>query len=116
MRFSARLIYWIVSLTAAAVIIVFCVVNRTVVTVSFKPFPLVIELPIFLLVMGTFVLGALVGGMLAWAGGHTVRRRSRERGHRIRELEKQLIAAEQKAARPAPSAAPALPPSSRDAA
>lgn len=118
MRLSARLIYWAFALAAAAVIIVFCVVNRGAVTISFKPLPWIVELPVFLLVTGTFMLGALVGGVLAWAGGHGVRRRSRERGRRIRELEKQLLAAEQRANRPAPPATAALPPSSssRDAA
>jgi uncharacterized integral membrane protein len=121
MRLVARVLYWMVAIIAAAAIIVFCVVNRAAVIVSFKPLPWAPELPLFVVVMGTFAVGALIGGLLAWAGGHGTRRLSRERKRRIRGLEKELAAAEQKAAeqKAAARAAAALPPASppsRDAA
>jgi putative membrane protein len=90
-----RLIRLVLSLAGLAVIVAFAIANRTPVDVSFAPFPIVIEFPVY----GVFLLGLVVGGLLGgaavWLGGHRYRRAARRMRNKVRALENQVAALKQ---------------------
>jgi uncharacterized integral membrane protein len=80
-----RLLKWLVLLPILAAILALAVANGQTVTVYLNPFDrtdavLQFELPLYQLGFILFVLGALVGGLVAWSG--QIRQRRRERARR----------------------------------
>ena len=57
---------WIVLLPVLVIMAVFAIANRRPVTIDFDPLPVTMEMPLFLLVFGIFLLGVLGGGGAAW--------------------------------------------------
>jgi uncharacterized integral membrane protein len=78
-----RWVFWVFTMLVAIAAAVFAVFNRTPVTVDCWPFPMV-ELPLFVLVLGTLVVGFLAGRVTAWASHLKVRR---ERSRLIKQLQ-----------------------------
>lgn len=64
MRFLRVLIGAILLLALA----VFAVANRAPVAVSLDPLPYAVELPLYLLVFVSFLIGLCLGGLLLWLG------------------------------------------------
>jgi lipopolysaccharide assembly protein A len=93
-----RWVFWGLTILVAVAAAIFAVFNRTPVTVDCWPFPM-IELPLFVLVLGTLVVGFLVGRITAWASHLKVRR---ERSRLAKQI--QVLAAEKE--RNKPSLAP----------
>ena len=56
------------------------------------PFGFVLELPLYLALLGAAVLGVLIGTALTWHAGRSWRREARRRGRRIAALERELAA------------------------
>jgi len=81
-----RYLAWIITIPIAVVLISFAVTNRDIVTVGLWPLPFVLDLPLYLLVLGALVVGFLFGGVLAWAGGSRHRSLARRRADRIDRL------------------------------
>lgn len=77
-----RLVQIVIALPLAVAIVVFSVANRAPVTISLDPFggadpALAVTMPLFLLVLGTLLVGVLVGGTAAWLAQGKWRRRAR---------------------------------------
>ncbi|MBP7670527.1 MAG: LapA family protein [Ferrovibrio sp.] len=50
------------------VLVIFAVANRQGVAVSLDPLPFAVELPLYLLVFITFIIGLLLGAFAHWLG------------------------------------------------
>jgi uncharacterized integral membrane protein len=101
-----RIIWWIVFGIAALVLILFAVSNRETVALSFWFLPgAAVVLPLYLLVLGTLLIGFVVGQLVAWIGGWRWRREARRSRERIAILEREL-----EAERARPIAQPAIAP------
>jgi putative membrane protein len=89
-----KLIFWLLVLIVAAWLALFAVANRESVSLGLWPLPYVIELPLYLAVLGAVLAGFIVGGVAGWSGGQRWRREARRRGRRIAVLERELVAAQ----------------------
>ncbi len=89
-----KLLFWIVVLLVAVVLALFAVSNRLSVALGLWPLPFVIELPLYLAILGALLIGFNGGVVAAWIAGRRRRRENRRRGHRIAALERELAARE----------------------
>jgi uncharacterized integral membrane protein len=88
-----KVLWWIALGFAALVLILFAVSNRETVSVSFWLLPgAAIEMPLYLVVLGTLIIGFLVGEVVAWVGNWRWRREARRSRERIAVLERELAA------------------------
>ncbi|HTW50340.1 MAG TPA: lipopolysaccharide assembly protein LapA domain-containing protein [Stellaceae bacterium] len=81
----------------AAIIVVFAVANRQVVTVSLDPFSAsasvaALSLPLFALIIAVLIVGVIVGGVAAWPRQRQWRRRARRLEREAGELRVKLEA------------------------
>ncbi|MBM3565391.1 MAG: LapA family protein [Alphaproteobacteria bacterium] len=72
-----RLIGWLVGIPFAAAAIVFAVSNRAPAVADLWPLPWAVEAPLYLFVLVAFAGGFLAGGLIAWLGSFSARRRDR---------------------------------------
>ena len=77
---------------AAVGLAIFAVSNRESVEVGLWPTPFLVELPLYLVVLATLLIGFLIGEMAAWIAARHWRREVRRRGRRIAALERELAA------------------------
>ena len=103
-----RFLSWIVLALAAVVLVLFAVSNREAVAIELWPLPDRAELPLYLLVLGTLIVGFVVGEIVAWTNGWRWRREARRSRTRIATLERELESERAQRASGAPVAA--LPP------
>jgi len=89
-----KILWWVVLALVAVVLIVFAVSNRTMTTIDFWPLPVQAELPLYLLVLGTLIIGFVVGELVGWIGSWRWRREARRGRERIAMLERELEAAQ----------------------
>jgi uncharacterized integral membrane protein len=99
-----RILWWIVLAVIAVILILFAVSNRESVSVGLWPLPDFVEMPLYLLVLGTLIIGFFFGEVVAWIGGLRWRREARRSRERIALLERELDA---ERARPVVSGLPA---------
>jgi uncharacterized integral membrane protein len=85
-----RLLRLVLGLAGLVVIVAFAIANRTPVDVSFAPFPVVLELPVYGVFLLGLVLGGVLGGSAAWLGGHGHRRDARRMRNKVWALENQV--------------------------
>ena len=85
-----RLVRLVLGLAGLVVIVAFAIANRTPVDVSFAPFPVVLELPVYGVFLFGLVLGGVLGGSAAWLGGHGHRRDARRMRNKVWALENQV--------------------------
>jgi uncharacterized integral membrane protein len=90
-----RILRLLLALVALVVIIAFSVANRTPVDVSFAPFPITVELPLYGAFLWGLVIGVLVGGIGVWLGSFGARRQARRMTNKVSALESQLGAVRQ---------------------
>lgn len=90
-----RLIRTILALVGLIVIVAFAIANRTPVDVSFAPFPIALELPVYGVFLIGLVVGGLLGGIAVWLGGFGVRRNARRMRNKVWALENQVAALKQ---------------------
>jgi uncharacterized integral membrane protein len=70
-----RFLFWIVLALVALILILFAVSNRETVSLGLWLLPgAVIELPLYLLVLGTLIFGFVVGELVGWIGSWRWRR------------------------------------------
>ncbi|MHA1601301.1 MAG: lipopolysaccharide assembly protein LapA domain-containing protein [Alphaproteobacteria bacterium] len=81
---------WILTLPLMVVAVVFAIANREVVMLDLWPLAMTIQAPLFVLVLGSAVVGLLAGAMVAWFSGGPTRRRAREARRRAAELEREI--------------------------
>ena len=77
-----------VLLPLAAVIVVFAIHNRAPVAVDLWPMTLEFAPPLYLLVLGVFVVGFLAGGLVAWLSAGRARSRARQERYRLMDIER----------------------------
>jgi uncharacterized integral membrane protein len=106
----------------AVVIVVFAVVNRQAVVVSFDPFGSVdpvyaVRMPLFVLIFALVMLGVLIGGIAAWLRQSKWRRAARALDRDVRALrdendalKRQIAASAMPAAIEPPPPVPLRPP------
>ena len=85
-----RLLRLVLGLAGLVVIVAFAIANRTPVEVSFAPFPVLLELPVYGVFLLGLVLGGLIGGIVVWLGGHGHRRDARRMRNKVWALENQV--------------------------
>lgn len=90
-----KLIAALVLIPLAAILVMFAVANRQIVTVAFDPFDTAnpaasLTLPLFLLVFVLVGLGVLIGGMAAWLRQHHWRVRARQAESENRRLRERI--------------------------
>jgi lipopolysaccharide assembly protein A len=85
-----KLVRLVLGLAGLLVIVGFALANRAPVDVSFAPFPIQVELPVYAVFLLGLVLGGLIGGSAAWLGGHRHRRDARRMRNKVWVLENQL--------------------------
>jgi uncharacterized integral membrane protein len=88
-----RFLWWILLALVAFVLILFAVDNRESVLVGMWPLPVLVELPLYLVLLGTLLVGFIVGELFAWIRGWHWRREARRSRERIAMLERELDAA-----------------------
>ena len=98
-----KLLFWATVLVIAAVAALFAVSNRETVSLALWPFPFLVELPLYLAVLASLLLGFVLGQAAGWIGAGRLRRELRRAGRRIAALEREL-AATQGQLDPAPEA------------
>ncbi|HWB49153.1 MAG TPA: lipopolysaccharide assembly protein LapA domain-containing protein [Stellaceae bacterium] len=101
-----KLLWWIALAVVALVLILFAVSNRESVSVGLWPLPDFVEMPLYLLVLGTLIVGFFVGELVGRVGGWRWRREARRSRERIADLERALDA---ERARPVVTRLPAEP-------
>ncbi len=103
----------IVLVPIAALIVIFAVANRQIITISLDPFnsetpALALSAPLFLVILLMVILGVLIGGIASWISQGAVRsaaRQARVEAERLRRelqetrLELDLVHRQQAAAR-----------------
>ncbi len=88
-----RILGWLLTLPIALLIVVFAVANRHELRLELWPLPWVLDLPVYLAVLGALLKGIVIGMVVAWFAGSGARRRAREHKRRADSLERQLDAA-----------------------
>jgi uncharacterized integral membrane protein len=66
---------WILTLPLTVVVIVFAVANRDFVPLDLWPFEIALQVPVFALVLGSMILGFLIGALAMWLSGGAARTR-----------------------------------------
>jgi lipopolysaccharide assembly protein A len=89
-----RVVYWALTLAAAAVLICFAVSNRGSASLEFWPLPFILDLPLYLVVFAALLGGFVVGVISGWITGGGTRRQLRHHRRRIDALERELAAAQ----------------------
>jgi uncharacterized integral membrane protein len=84
-----RYLYWGLTALLAILVACFAVSNRGTVDLEFWPLPLGLSVPLYLLVLTTLIVGAVVGRLLGWLANRPVRRERRRHAKRITELERE---------------------------
>lgn len=74
-----RILWWIVGLPVSVALTILAVANRAPVDVSFYPFFEALSVPLFIVILGSFAAGVLVGSLLTWISGVRRRRAKRRR-------------------------------------
>jgi len=103
------LLFWTCIALLGAGLALFAGSNRETVSLAWWPFGFVLELPLYLALLGAAVLGVLIGAALAWHAGRSRRRETRRRGRRIAALERELAATQAQLPGAATAASPPAP-------
>lgn len=99
-----RILFRAAMLAAAIVLVVFAVSNRASVSLGLWPLPDLVELPLYLVILGALLAGFLAGELAAWVSGRHWRREVRRSARRIATLERELDAARAERQEPPPPA------------
>jgi uncharacterized integral membrane protein len=104
---------WVILLPVLAAVVLLAVANDQSVTVHLNPFDtadpvLRVDLALYQIAFILFVLGVLVGGLVAWHGQRRHRQRARQQRHAAALWQARTEWSEEKTAETAPSAASAL--------
>ena len=100
MKFLAwfpRILVTLIGVILAIVVVSFALSNRQRVTLDLWPFELSLELPLFLMVLLSFLIGFLAGGCVMWISAGTTRRQAREARRSAKHLERQVAELERRA-------------------
>lgn len=87
-----KLIRRVIGVVVLVLLVAFSYANPGAVTVSLYPLPFAADVPLFLIVIGTLIVGVVVGGLVTWPDMLRHRRLARRRRQRIEALEARLAA------------------------
>lgn len=87
-----RRLSWIVTLPITILAVLFALSNSGSVQVRLWPLPWVAELPLYLLILGSLLLGFLFGAVVAWISSGARRRRLRALSQQVREQAAEIVA------------------------
>jgi uncharacterized integral membrane protein len=108
-----QLLSRILFILIAVIAVVFAVSNRAPATLNLWPLPFEATLPLYMIVLGVFALGLLIGAAISWIGKERMWLRARGAERRVDTLERKAEA-EREAGKAAPPpgipAPPALAP------
>lgn len=90
MRVFRGLFAILILLPLAVIVVVFAIHNRDAVAIDLWPLTLQVSPPLFVLVLGVFLAGFLIGGTVAWLSGGRSRGRARKEHHRLMDLERDV--------------------------
>lgn len=90
MSSGVKYLSWIVTLPLALVAVVFAVANRDAATLNIWPLGIALEAPLFILVLGSALIGLLAGGLIAWLSAGSSRQRRNEALRRAEAAEREL--------------------------
>jgi len=107
MRFIGRFLWLIISLGAILLAMLFAVSNTQVTMLRFWPFAGQLDIAVWGLVLGAFVLGALFGGGLVWLSLVAARTRNWKLQRALGKAEKRAAKAEDQLAAAATDASTA---------
>ncbi|MBX9635069.1 MAG: LapA family protein, partial [Magnetospirillum sp.] len=68
-----RILGWLLALPIVVLAMVFAVANRHELRLELWPLPWVLDLPVYLAVLGALVLGMVIGAVAMWLSGHRAR-------------------------------------------
>lgn len=99
---------WVILLPILVVVVLLAVANDQIVTIHLNPFDtsdpvLRVDLALYQVAFILFVLGTLVGGLVAWRGQRKHRRRAREQRHETALWQARAEWSEQRKSEPGPS-------------
>lgn len=80
-----RRLSWIVTLPLTVLAVLFALSNSATSEVRLWPLPWVAELPLYLLILGSLLLGFLLGAVVAWISSGARRRRMRALAQQVRD-------------------------------
>ena len=114
-----KLFNYVFLLPLAILLILLSVANRQFVQVSLDPLSseapaLSLELPLFVFLFITFLLGMLLGGMLVWLSQGKHRKALREKSHEASKLKQETSRNTDNVPAKRPEIAPGLPLASRN--
>ncbi len=95
MRAFRGLFALLILLPLAAIVVIFAIHNRHTVSVDLWPLTMEVTPPLFVLVLCTFLVGFLIGGVVAWLSGGRSRGRARREHHRLMDMEREAAAKKQ---------------------
>jgi len=85
-----RIISWIVMIPFAIVVMIFSASNLDKVTVNLWPLPQEITVPMFTMILTVFIVGFLMGGIVAWLSAGKSRQAARQNRYRADKAEREL--------------------------
>ena len=87
-----RVLFWILVVLVAIALAAFAASNRAPVALGLWPLPWLLDLPVYLAVLGALLIGFIAGSLAAWLGGRHTRRELRRQRRRSAALERELAA------------------------
>lgn len=85
-----RLLTWLVGVAVAVVTVLFAISNRSPVSITVWPFPIAVDVGLYIVVLAAVFAGFLVGALVTWVAAGKHRRRVRKQRVEIRALEGEL--------------------------
>ncbi len=85
-----KFLSWIILLPLAFVLIIFSVSNRGSVPIDLWPLPYGIEIPLYILLIATLLVGVLWGGVSTWMRAGQTRRAGRLKAQENRTLSSEI--------------------------
>lgn len=85
-----RLLTWLIGVAVAVVTVLFAISNRSPVSISVWPFPVAVDVGLYIVVLAAVFSGFLVGALVTWVAAGKHRRRVRKQRTEIRTLEGEL--------------------------
>lgn len=104
-----KLVRWIVGTLFAFAAVLFAVGNLQSVSIVWSPLHAALEMPVSVFGLGMMGFGFVLGSVLVWINGESVRRDRRAQRKRIRDLEIALEAANENKSFDSISSPPLLP-------
>lgn len=101
-----RLLSWIIMVPVALAVVTFSVNNRDAVAVDLWPVLPPFDVPLFAVVLVTFLAALLVGAVIAWLSGGKSRSRGRANARRATTAEREVAIQKERIGEMEPAVAP----------